>query len=173
MQKFAHSAVGLISLAAAQNVLVTDAGVAPYSNGFGMSVEEITSSNNSLGRSQYVTEKVIKAPLIPIHLDYEQQEKFLNRGTEFHQNLDQNAPTPTYVCDNREPEDAKSWLFMPVLAADVSEANPTATYSGKCFDEITFEFAKTSDTTFDVTVTTDKPKDFFCNDTILFGNTEI
>ena len=97
----------------------------------------------------------------------------MNRGAEFHRNLDQNGNPPIYTCDEREPAGSKSWLFMPVLAAAVSEANPTGTYSGKCFDEISFEFEKTSDTTFDVIVTTDKPKDFFCNDTILFGNTEI
>ena len=64
--------------------------------------------------------------------------------------------------------------FLPVLAAEVSASNPKDTYSsGKCFEEITFEYAKTSDTTFDVIVTTDKPKSHICNDTILFGNTEI
>ena len=51
--------------------------------------------------------------------------------------------------------------------------NPKATYQGKCFEEITFEFEKTSDTTFDVVVTTDKPKSHLCSDTILFANTEI
>ena len=48
-----------------------------------------------------------------------------------------------------------------------------ATYEGKCFEQITFEFQKTSETTFDVYVTTAKPKKLICSDTILFGNTEI
>lgn len=65
-------------------------------------------------------------------------------------------------------------MFFPVLAAEVSATSPTATYSSsKCFDEIKFEFVKTSDTTFDVMVTTSEPKSHLCNDTILFGNTEI
>lgn len=64
--------------------------------------------------------------------------------------------------------------FLPVFAADVSEANPKTTWSSsKCFEQITFEYTKTSDTTFDVIVTTDMPKSLGCNDTILFANTEI
>ena len=97
----------------------------------------------------------------------------MRRSAEFHRNLDVNGPSPTYTCDDREPSGGQSGTFFPVLAAEVSEASPTATYSGKCFEEISFEFVKTSDTTFDVNVTTAKPKSFFCNDTILFGNTEI
>jgi hypothetical protein len=60
-----------------------------------------------------------------------------------------------------------------VFAGDVSEANPKATYEGKCFEEITFEYSKLSDTQFEVLVTTAKPKSLLCNDTILFANTEI
>ena len=63
--------------------------------------------------------------------------------------------------------------FFPILAADVSEANPTASFSGKCFNKIDFAFNKTSDTEFEVTVTTSEPKSHLCSDTILFANSEI
>jgi len=86
-----------------------------------------------------------------------------------------NGPNPTYTCDDREPlgDKTSAAAFFPVFAADVSESEPQGTFAGKCFEEITFEFEKTSETTFDVLVTTDKPKSLLCNDTILFANTEI
>ena len=87
-----------------------------------------------------------------------------------------NEASPVYNCDNREPggKPTSAGAFFPVLAAAVSEKNPTATYSSpKCFDEISFEFQKTSDTTFDVLVKTGKPKSMTCHDTLVFGNTEI
>ena len=137
-------------------------------NQFGCLVEEAVFAD------QYV-EKVIRAPLMPIGLDYTQQEQFINSATDFHKNLKANGPVPTYTCDNREPLGDKTspGAFFPVFAADVSPSNPTATFAGKCFEEITFEFEQTSDTTFDVMVHTDKPKSHLCNDTILFANTEI
>lgn len=137
-------------------------------NGFGFFVEETVYPNSH-------REKVIRAPLVPFHMDYTQQENFIKKSTEFHQNLNANGPSPTYTCDNREPgaSDTEAMQFFPMLAADVSESNPTATYAGKCFEEISFEFEKTSETTFDVLVTTAKPKSRLCNDTILFANTEI
>ena len=56
----------------------------------------------------------------------------------------------------------------------MSPLTPKVSYTGgKCFEEITFEFEKTSETTFDVLVTTAKPKSLLCNDTIMFANTEI
>jgi len=121
------------------------------------------------------TEKLIKAPLVPLHMDYAQQEQFIKRSTEFHENLSKNGPVPVYTCSDREPlgDDTSAMQFFPVFAADVSEAAPKATFAGKCFEEISFEFEKTSDTTFDVHVTTDKPKSHLCNDTVLFANTEI
>lgn len=64
-------------------------------------------------------------------------------------------------------------MFLPTFAADISAANPTATYEGKCFEEITFEYSKLSDTQFEVLVTTKKPKSLLCSDAILFANTEI
>jgi len=109
-------------------------------------------------------------------MDYTQQEAHLNAATEFHKDLNaRNDPSPTATCQSREPDGSASsmFAFFPAFAADVSEANPHATYSGTCFEEITFDFAKTSDTSFDVTVTTDKPKSTFCSDLIMFGNTEI
>ena len=111
-------------------------------------------------------------------MDYAQQERFINKSTEFHQNLNSmgfGTPSPAYTCDNREPggTDTSAMAFFPVFSGDISAANPKVTYAGKCFEEITFEYSKTSDTTFDVLVTTANPKSHLCNDTILFANTEI
>ena len=65
-------------------------------------------------------------------------------------------------------------MFMPVTAAELNAASPTASYTGgRCFEDISFAFAKTSDTTFDITVTTGEPKSKTCSDSILFANTEI
>ena len=69
--------------------------------------------------------------------------------------------------------DKVAGAFMPVFSADVSATNSKATYVGTCFEEITFEFSNASETSFDVLVTTDKPKHLLCSDTILFANTEI
>ena len=57
--------------------------------------------------------------------------------------VDANDPSPAYTCDSREPEgDKKSaGAFFPILAADLSEANPKVTFTGgKCYEEIIFEF---------------------------------
>ena len=100
----------------------------------------------------------------------------MRHGSEFHRDLKmRNGTSPVYTCENREPlgDETSAGAFIPVLAAQVSEASPTATYEGRCFETIDFAFDKTSDTTFDVTVTTGKKKSMLCNDTILFGNTEI
>ena len=64
-------------------------------------------------------------------------------------------------------------MLTPVFAADVSPSNPKATYEGRCFEEITFEYEKVNETSFNVHVTTANPKQTVCNDTILFANTEI
>lgn len=82
---------------------------------------------------------------------------------------------PIYTCDNREPlgDKASAGAFFPVFAADISATNPMGTFEGKCFEEISFEFVETSETTFDVNVTTAKPKSHLCSDTIMFANTEI
>ena len=64
-------------------------------------------------------------------------------------------------------------MFLPVFAAEVSEANPTMTYAGQCFGEITFEYEKVSETEFDVHVTTKNKASTLCHDVIMFANTEI
>ena len=47
------------------------------------------------------------------------------------------------------------------------------TYEGRCFQEITFEYEKVSETAFNVNVTTANPRSKMCKDVILFANTEI
>ena len=64
-------------------------------------------------------------------------------------------------------------MLLPVFSAQVSAENPKATYEGRCFGEITFEYSKVDETTFEVLVTTANRKSELCNDVILFANTEI
>ena len=83
--------------------------------------------------------------------------------------------SPTYTCEDRAPEESPSdfGMLLPVFAAHVSEANPTMTYEGKCFKEITFEYETLSETAFNINVTTKNPRNHVCKDVILFANTEI
>ena len=113
MKSFSLALLGLAKLASAQGMfelisdaaetpsLVTDSLELPLShtvekNGFGFFVEETVFPN------QY-REKLIRAPLLPFHLDYPTQEHFIKQSTLFHQQRDANGPSPTYTCDNREP----------------------------------------------------------------------
>lgn len=92
------------------------------------------------------TEKTIKAPLVPFHMDYAQQETFLGDALTHHKLKSANGPSPTWTCDDRAPEESPSdfGMLLPVFAAQVDAANPKATYKGRCFEEITFEYVKTS-----------------------------
>ena len=65
-------------------------------NQFGCLVEE------AVYTGEYV-EKTIKAPLLPLHLDYAQQADYITSATDFHKNYFANGPNPTYTCENREP----------------------------------------------------------------------
>ena len=50
---------------------------------------------------------------------------------------------PIATCDDRaEYGPEESFMLAPVFAADVSPSNPKATYEGRCFEEITFEYEK-------------------------------
>ena len=111
-------------------------------------------------------------------MDYAQQEAFLGHALEHH-NLKSariaNGESPTATCETRAP-DAKPddfLMLLPVFAAEVSESNPKMTYEGRCFQEITFEYEKVSETAFNVNVTTANPRSKMCKDVILFANTEI
>ena len=138
-------------------------------NNMGCTVEETVYDN------EYV-ETVVTAPALDYVYDYSQQAEHLDRAAQFHKDLkESNTPPARWTCDTREPDGTpqSAGAFLPVFAADVSEANPKATYEGKCFEEITFEYTKLSDTQFEVLVTTRKPKSLLCSDAILFANTEI
>jgi len=121
-------------------------------------------------------ETIVTAPEDSYTFDFTQQAEHLMRATEFHKDLEQKNDEKTiYTCDNREPAGTPASLFavFPVFAADISEENPTATYEGKCFEEITFEYKSMSDTQFEVLVHTRKPKSILCSDVLFFANTEI
>ena len=84
-----------------------------------------------MDKAEYVSHKVIKAPLLPLECDFPQQEAMLRRSTELHEaKVTSNDASPTYDCSNRMPDQSETTggMFFPVLAADISESNPTATY---------------------------------------------
>ena len=124
------------------------------------------------------TEKVITAPLVPYHMDYVQQEAHLRDSIDRHAKKvlqAANGPVTPATCSDRSPASTPSdfGMFLPVFAAQVDAANPTGTYAGHCFEEITFEYEPIDETSFNVNVTTSKPKSHLCKDVILFANTEI
>ena len=85
-------------------------------NKFGCIVEETIYSHPH-------TEKVIKAPLVPFHMDYTQQEAFLKEQTERHMHINANGPTPVATCADRAPTEEPSdfGMFLPVFAAQVNK----------------------------------------------------
>jgi hypothetical protein len=140
-------------------------------NKFGCLVEETVFAHPH-------TEKVISAPLLPYHLDYVQQEAHLRDSVIRHkEKVEQaaNGPVVPATCENRSPESSPSdfGMLLPAFAAQVDAKTPTATYEGRCFEEITFEYEAIDETSFAVNVTTAKPRSSLCKDVILFANTEI
>ena len=108
-------------------------------------------------------------------MDYVQQEAHLKASTQRHKELLANGPAPVVTCEDRQPDmgPTDTGMLLPVFGAQINAENPKATYKGRCFEEITFKYEKTSESTFDVEVTTAKPKSTMCKDVILFANTEI
>ena len=141
-------------------------------NKFGCLVEE------KVYKDEPLIEKTITAPLLPYHLDYAQQEAFLGHALDHHNFKSAriaNGEAPIATCDTRAPEESPTdfGMLLPVFSAEVSESNPKMTYEGRCFQEITFEYEKVSETAFNVNVTTANPRSKMCKDVILFANTEI
>ena len=138
-------------------------------NDMGCTVEESVYDNMHV-------ETKITAPSLPYVWDYEQQTAHMNKAADFHENLKMsNDPKPDWNCDNREPGGApwSSMAFLPVIAADLSVDHPSDTFSGKCFERITFQYKAVSKTRFEVDVTTEAPKGPFCSDVLFFANTEL
>jgi hypothetical protein len=83
---------------------------------------------------------------------------------------------PVYTCSNREPNgtNTSAGAFIPVYAANVTAAAPTATYKdSKCFEQIDFTFEKVDDETYNVHVKTGKKHGTLCKEAFIFANTEI
>jgi len=82
----------------------------------------------------------------------------------------------TYTCANRDPKDPDgtgALGFMPVLAGVVTESEPQVNnFKGQCFDSISWEYEKVSDTKVNVIITTENPKSQSCQEYIMYGNTE-
>ena len=89
--------------------------------------------------------------------------------------IKENGATPVATCSDRAPDEGADdfGMFLPVFAANVSPSNPKATYEGRCFQEITFEYEAVDETSFNVITTTANPKSKLCKDVIMFANTEI
>lgn len=111
-------------------------------------------------------------------MDYVQQEAHLRDSIERHAEKvlkATNGPVVPATCEDRAPGSGPSgWgMFLPVFAAQVDANTPTATYEGRCFEQITFEYEAIDETSFAVNVNTANPKNHLCKDVILFANTEI
>ena len=76
------------------------------------------------------TQKTIKAPLIPFHMDYVQMENHIVNYTKRHQEFKVNGVQPVATCGDRAPEQDPSdfLMLLPVFAAEVSAKNPKMTY---------------------------------------------
>ena len=110
--------------------------------------------------------------------DYEAQADYIKNVTKTikSQKNPESNDQPIYTCSSRQASDipdTEAFDLLPVFAAQLTEANPTATYEGACFQEIDFSLDKTSDTTFDVNMHLKKPRSLLCNEKFLIANTEI
>lgn len=158
MKSFTISALALVSVAHGQNLFESLVGhannfaeqvsdsVAPISqkvskNKFGCLVEE------SIYPHPHV-EKTIKAPLVPFHMDYVQQEAHITNINKSGKKLKAGSnggdkpTTPIYTCSDRAPlTDPNDFgMLLPVFAAQVSADTPKGTYAGHCFEKISFEY---------------------------------
>ena len=108
--------------------------------------------------------------------DYEKQAAYIQNVTKTIKSQKALGTNEAhYTCGTRkdpDSKDAEAFDFLPVFAAQLTEANPTATYEGTCFEEIDFKLEKTSDTTFDVHLDLKKPKSLLCSEKFMFANTE-
>jgi len=142
-----------------------------HRNGFGMTVEQATFADNS-------TETWITAPVLPAMYDIAHQTAHIERMTEYHRQINEgllDAASPAYTCDNRNPygDDTTGLALLPAFGGLVTPENPSVSFEGKCFSDITMEYQHVSDTQFDIVFTTKNKKSSTCNETVLFANTEI
>lgn len=105
-------------------------------------------------------------------MDYEAQTRNLDYLTSKLQGSVSNDQ-PIYTCDTRMPlAPGEAFNFLPVYNGAVSESNPKASFTGKCFDyDVTY--VPVDDSSFDLLVTTSNKQSATCRDNILFANTEI
>lgn len=63
--------------------------------------------------------------------------------------------------------------FLPAWTGKVNPVNSTLEIEGNCFEKITMEMTyKEHDTSVELVVKTEKPRNHTCSDFFLFGNTE-
>ena len=71
---------------------------------------------------------------------------------------------------NLKPGEEITWI--PVFIAELTTANPTSAYTSSCFGTFNLDYAVTSETQFQVTLTLGDKKSLTCHETLLFANTE-
>ena len=143
-------------------------------NGFGMTVEQDVYANK-------FTETTVTAPLLPFHLNHALHTEQMKKMTDHHKKLQSanresdDFASPVYTCGNHNPfgDSTTAGSFLPSLGGVVNDDTRYVTFEGHCFQEITMFYQKTSDTTFDLSVTRQYPRNSLCNDVVLFANTEI
>lgn len=81
-----------------------------------------------------------------------------------------------YTCTNRIGDDPEApGYFFPVLVGDIGAENKgEITYTGRCFQNITFSYSSTGlIDDVKITVKLENPVSLLCHDWFLFGNTEL
>jgi hypothetical protein len=126
------------------------------------------------------SERNIKFPQMRFVDDWAQQADFMTRMTEHLRDRKTKAASneavdePLYDCIDRmgAMKAGDDWTFLPVFVAELTDVSPTSSYNSSCFGTFNMEYATTSPTTFQVTVTLDNKQSLTCHETLLFANTE-
>lgn len=124
-------------------------------------------------------EKIIHFPINKYIKDYSQQADHIKTLTEQIQKTKESDfnenQQPIYFCGEREddPEPSDTFNFLPVFVADTTPKNPTATFKGMCFQEITMTYEQTSSSSFKLDMDFQNAKSLLCKELLFFGNTEL
>ena len=138
-------------------------------NAFGHPIESTVYSNK-------FTESVITASSLPMSLDYEAQAEHIKKLTEKHEMLNSGVlESVVYTCDDYNPfgDDTSPLSFLPAYGGTVNDDTTSVTFEGKCFQEITMTYDRTSDSSYDLTVKRSKPKSMTCTEVVLFANPDV
>lgn len=86
----------------------------------------------------------------------------------------ENTMQPIYDCVDRmaDLKEGEEMTWIPVFVAELTTAAPTAVYNSSCFGTFNLDYAITSPTSFDVTLTLGDKKSMTCHEYLMFANTE-